>query len=130
LHLIGGFLALIPEESLDQIDRLARNCVTFFDSYRAPFNSKELEKRQKRTLSITQQKLVAKWGSPYVFDEFQFHITLTGRVSQSEADHILKTLQPDLEPILNNPLKISNTVLAGEDANGLFYTINSCNLSG
>ena len=107
LQAIGGFLALIPEQSLDQIDRLARNCVTFFDSYRAPLDSKELEKQQERPLSINQQKMLTKWGYPYVFNEFQFHITLIGRVSQSEADHILKILQPDLESKLNDSLKIA-----------------------
>ena len=70
LQAIGGFLALIPEQSLDQIDRLARNCVTFFDSYRAPLDSKELEKQQERPLSINQQKMLTKWGYPYVFNEF------------------------------------------------------------
>ena len=31
---------------------------------------------------------LAKWGSPFVFDQFHFHMTLTGPVDRAEREHV------------------------------------------
>ncbi|MCH3788369.1 DUF1045 domain-containing protein, partial [Campylobacter jejuni] len=36
--------------------------------------------RQAHALSPEQQAMLARWGYPYVFDTFTFHITLTGKL--------------------------------------------------
>ena len=45
-----------------------------------PPGAAELERRRKAGLSAAQEKMLLRWGYPYVLDEFRFHLTLTGRL--------------------------------------------------
>ena len=48
------------------------------------------------SLRARQQEFLETWGYPYVFDEFQFHMTLTGPVT--EAARLIPTLAALFEP--------------------------------
>ncbi len=78
--LIGGFVAIIPQSPSPALDQLAAECVTRFDSFRAPMTADERGRRTATNLSDTQMRNLERWGYPYVFDEFRFHMTLTGHL--------------------------------------------------
>lgn len=77
--LFGGFIALRPSSPSPALDLLAAECVASFDHFREPMGPEE-QARRAAGLSPRQIALLDRWGYPYVFDEFRFHMTLTGRL--------------------------------------------------
>ena len=51
----------------------------------------ELASRRAPGLSDRQDRLLQRWGYPYVFDEFRFHMTLTGRIEAAERRERLQS---------------------------------------
>jgi putative phosphonate metabolism protein len=81
LHLsrMGGrFLALVPDVPTPDLDRLADDAVEEFDCFRAPPNGAELARRLAAPLTERQRGYLERWGYPYVFEDFRYHMTLTG----------------------------------------------------
>ena len=72
--------------------------------------------------------MLLRWGYPYLFDAFRFHLTLTGPVEDGEA------LQPELEaalaPIMAEPMVFDSLSLLGEAGDGRFHQIARVPLSG
>src|SRR5690606_27918165 len=64
---LGSFIALVPAEPCAPLNRLADNCVTQFDSFRALPTEQELAKRLKPGLSERHVEQLYRWGYPYVF---------------------------------------------------------------
>lgn len=81
LELIGGFVAIVPQGPAPALERLAADCVTAFDRFRAPLTPEERDRRMAAGLSARQVQNLERWGYPYVLEEFRFHMTLTGRVA-------------------------------------------------
>ena len=85
---LRGFLAWCIAASDTQgrtrIQALAEAAVRALDPLRAPPTPEETARRQPQSLSPAQQAMLARWGYPYVFDTYVFHITLTGKL-QGEA---------------------------------------------
>lgn len=75
---IGRFLALRTVQPCAPLDRLAAGCVSAFDEFRAPLAEAEIERRLRAPLSERQRAHLEQWGYPYVFEDFRFHMTLTG----------------------------------------------------
>ena len=121
LTIIGNFIALAPAKQSERISQLAQNCVTFFDHYRAPLNKKELARKQKKTLTSYQQEMLSRWGYPYVFKDFKFHLTLTGKISKTVADELMSFLARKINPVLEDRFRIRELVLARQEENGMFY---------
>lgn len=59
---------------------LHEDCVREFDDFRAAPSSAELERRRKAKLTDEQERRLVSWGYPYIFDDFRFHMTLSGRI--------------------------------------------------
>lgn len=81
LHLsrMGGrFLALVPDGPSPELDTLADDAVEQFDRFRAPPNGQELARRLAAPLMERQRGHLERWGYPYVFEDFRYHMTLTG----------------------------------------------------
>ena len=115
LTIIGNFIALAPAKQSERISQLAQNCVTFFDHYRAPLNKKELARKQKKTLTSYQQEMLSRWGYPYVFKDFKFHLTLTGKMSKTAADELMPFLARKINPVLEDCFRIRELVLARQE---------------
>jgi len=86
---LDGFLAWQPRDRRDAIAVVAESCVTRLDELRAPPSEAELARRRAARLSDRQETLLARWGYPYVLDQFRFHITLSERLALAEADLLL-----------------------------------------
>lgn len=84
VSMISGFIALTPREACPAVNGLAARCVAFFDRYRAPLSADDLRRRGSDKLSERQRRNLERWGYPYVFDDFRFHMTLTGRLAPDE----------------------------------------------
>lgn len=95
---LGRFLALRLEAPTPQMDELAGACVRAFDPFRAPLSDFDLARRRKAPLSPEQDARLVEWGYPYIFEDFRFHMTLTGQIAdeavRSRVLDVLKGIFP------------------------------------
>ena len=76
---IGTFIALVPA-GLDALSRLAEASLRAFHPLREQPTLAEMERRRSKGLTPAQERLLARWGYPYVLDEYRFHITMTDSI--------------------------------------------------
>jgi putative phosphonate metabolism protein len=85
---VKSFVALTPDVRNPDLDRLAADCVVAFEPFRAPLSATE---RARRVASLGDPAHVAsvdRWGYPWVFEDFRFHMTLTGPVPDDRRDAV------------------------------------------
>jgi len=87
---IGNFFCLRPLFPCKELTELAADTVEHFDCFQKRAEYDELQKRRSAGLSPRQEILLLRWGSPYVMDEFRFHLTLTGNVENRREREILR----------------------------------------
>lgn len=92
VRLIGRFVALVPVEASDALAALATDCVRDLDAFRAPLTAAERERRLQAPLTARQVAQLDGWGYPYIFDDFRFHMTLTGPLPEAIAADIAGAL--------------------------------------
>ena len=97
---LDGFLALVPAEPDPEIDRLAADCVREFDRYRGELSPDDRKRREAAALSDTEREYLERWGYPYVFDRFRFHMTLTGPLEEPERGQVKSHPEAALTPHL------------------------------
>jgi len=81
---LHGFLALRESEPSASLQALADVCVEALDRFRAPPSDAELARRRHSPLTPEQDAMLVRWGYPYVFGTWFFHMTLTRRLSVEE----------------------------------------------
>ena len=81
LATLRDFVALVPSDPAPRLDRLAEACVREFDAFRAPLTPEDRERRHPERLTPRQLENLDRWGYPFVFDDFRFHMTLTGSLT-------------------------------------------------
>lgn len=84
--LVGDFVALVPEAAPPELGLLAAECVAALDPLRAPLSQAERERRRPERLDPRGRALLERWGYPYVFEAFRFHMTLTGPLACHERE--------------------------------------------
>jgi putative phosphonate metabolism protein len=127
---LGGFLALVPEGDAAPLCRLADDCVECFDRFRAPPSAEELARRREARLSPREEAHLARWGYPYVFDTFRFHITLSASLPEEERRRLAEALAPLLAPVLAEPLQILDLALFVSEKDGSFRLARRFPLAG
>jgi len=90
---LGDFIAIVPRGPTPALDVLANQCTTSFDLFRAPMTAKERTRRTAPHLSPSQMQNLDRWGYPFVFEEFRFHMTLTGPLPEAARDHMIAVLR-------------------------------------
>ncbi|WP_101341710.1 DUF1045 domain-containing protein [Cereibacter azotoformans] len=120
LDRIGGFLALVPAGNEEPLADLAAEVMRALDGFRAPLTEAELARRRPERLTPRQRGHLADWGYPYVFDDYRFHVTLTGELPEAELAEVVTVLEPLLEPILAEPVRIGSLCLFAEASDGRF----------
>ena len=93
VDVISGFIALVPAEAPADLERLAADCVREFEPFRAPLTETDRARRNPSKLTLRQREYLDGWGYPYVFEEFRFHMTLTGRLDPSRHAAVLAMLR-------------------------------------
>jgi Protein of unknown function (DUF1045) len=90
---LDDFLALTADGDTAELHAAANACVTELHHCAAPLGESELQRRRKAHLTARQDELLVRWGYPYVLEEFRFHCSLTGSLSQLSAQHIQAVAQ-------------------------------------
>jgi len=120
---IGSFTALVPAGPQDAVRTLAGDCVTAFNNFRAPLSPRDRERRLASRLSPRQIELLERWGYPYVFSEFRFHMTLTGRLPPHEQARWQAALAPAFAPLAPAPVEIDAVSLVRQDDRGAAFRV-------
>ncbi len=77
---LGSFVAFRLTRGHELMAELHAACVRWFEPFRAPLSASDLLRRQKAPLSPRQEERLSRWGYPHLFEDFRFHMTLTGSI--------------------------------------------------
>lgn len=109
---LNGWRALVLDKPCQLIQALCDETVAGLDPLRAPLSDAEVERRLKNgQLSPREQALLHRWGYPYVFDAFQFHMTLSGPVPETEGQRLDRALVPLVDEFGRMPLLVEDVAL-------------------
>jgi putative phosphonate metabolism protein len=118
---IGSFTALVPAGPQDAVRALADDCVMAFSEFRAPLTPHDRERRLAARLSPRQVAYLERWGYPYVFSEYRFHMTLTGRLPAPEQARWQAALAAAFAPLAPAPVEIDAVSLVRQDDRGAAF---------
>ncbi len=109
---LHGFLALRESTPSPELQALADACVAGADHLRAPATESELAKRRRNgPLPPAQEANLSRWGYPYVFATFFFHMTLTRRLTPDEKATYLPAAQAHFAQALATPRRVTALTL-------------------
>ena len=109
---LGKFFALMLSKPNPKIQSLAEIMVREIDAFRKPLTKEELTIRRSKGLTRSQDENLIKWGYPYVFSEFRFHIPLTGKIQLSKEQAIIHdAIQRHFSKSLKKRIKIEYACL-------------------
>lgn len=117
-RIIDGFLALVPVAQPRELTDFAAHVVEYFDRFRAPPDPAVRQRRLAAPLSDRQIALFERYGYPYVFEQFQFHMTLTDRLTPGKQAGLLAEARAAFAPGLATPLELDRLVLFREPSAG------------
>lgn len=82
---LGKFVALrLDYDPNENMTELHTACVKDFEPFRASMTDADIARRRKSNLSPEQDALMLKWGYPYIFDGFRFHITQSNKIQDED----------------------------------------------
>lgn len=120
---IDGFFALVPAARNPALHALADGVVRAFEPFRAPLAPADIVRRNPEALSSAGRQNLERWGYPYVFDEFRFHMTLTDRVFSEDARRVKAALDRRFAPILSEPIHLDALALFVEPEPGAPFMV-------
>jgi hypothetical protein len=127
---LHGFLALVPTGCDAALIALGAHVVEGTNDLRAPLSEAEIARRQPERLTPRQRDLLAEWGYAGVMEEFRFHLTLTGRLPEDQAQALCPVLAAHFAPVLPQPFEIQDLCLFGEDEAARFHLLHRFALTG
>lgn len=128
---VTRFLSLRPAGPCLELDALAARCVEELDEFRAPPSEAELERRRAAGLTEAQDANLVRWGYPYVFDLFRFHLTLTGAFPAPALDAAHAALSHTLAPFAAAPTPVREICIFGDPGGGApFHLLRRHRLGG
>jgi len=128
--LSGDYVMLGVKEADRRVHEFAEACVSHFDMFRAPLTDDE---RAKRGADLTdrQKKNLERWGYPYVFNDFTFHLTLAGPLPKERAEDALRALTTGYElAVKGETLAVESVCIFAEPEDGLFRLVLRAPLGG
>jgi putative phosphonate metabolism protein len=115
---LHGFLALRETEPSPALQALADTCVEVLDCFRTPPTEEDLVRRRKASLTPEQDSMLQRWGYPYVFSTWFFHMTLTRRLSPEERARIKPAAEAWFAPALSRTRHVSDVCVFTQSAPG------------
>jgi hypothetical protein len=132
IAVLSGFAALVPLRANPSVDALAADCTTIFDAFRAPMSAQERARRLASELNPSQIQNLDRWGYPYLFADFRFHMTLTGRIEADRREPAVATLRRAFQRICGaKSIAIDRLALVRQDtAEAAFRVLSHAPLVG
>lgn len=93
---LQGFLALRESAPSPALQAFCDACVEGVDDHRVPPDEAEITRRRPERMTSAERANLHRWGYPYVFRQWWFHVTLTRRLSVDEEAVIRPRLDAHL----------------------------------
>lgn len=119
----GNFLALAPERTPPALAEFAGRVVEAFDRFRAPPSEAERLRRRRAPLDATALALLERWGYPYVFERFRFHMSLTGPLAADQLEAAQARLEQRFAAVLTAEIRIDALTLFIEERQGADFRV-------
>lgn len=107
---LRGFLAwriaATDTQGQARIQALADAAVRDLDPLRAPPTPEETARRQPQLLTPAQRAMLERWGYPYVFDTYTFHITLTGKLTGDALEQAQAGIAAFADPLRGQAMPV------------------------
>lgn len=120
---VHGFLALRETAPSAPLQALADACVADLDAFRAPPTEADLARRRRSSLTAEQDAMLVRWGYPYVFGTWFFHMTLTRRLSAEEKARIQPAAEAHFAAALAVPRRVVDLCLYTQAGAGAPFVI-------
>lgn len=120
---LHGFLALRETHPSADLQNLADACVEHLDHFRAPPPEEELARRRRSPLTPEQDAMLVRWGYPYVFGTWFFHMTLTRRLTPEERAIYKPAAEAHFADAVKHPRRVTDICLYTQPATGAPFTI-------
>jgi putative phosphonate metabolism protein len=120
---VHGFLALRETSFCAPLQALADACVARMDHLRAPLTDVEIARRRRAALTPQQDDMLLRWGYPYVFETWFFHMTLTRRLTASEKQIFMPAAEAHFACAIEAPRKVLEICLFVQPAPGEPFVI-------
>lgn len=115
---LGHFLALTLSKPSEKFSGLAADSVRGFERFRAPATEQELAQRLKDSLSAREREYVMRWGYPYVFETWKFHMSLTGSLPKEALPPLAEHLRGRFAMASREPLLVDSVCIFHEPSPG------------
>ncbi|MFV0349475.1 MAG: DUF1045 domain-containing protein [Halodesulfovibrio sp.] len=115
ISFLNRFLALLPASASPQLTRLHAACLRELDMFRAPLSDYDHARHMAKRLSERQERLLGRFGYPFVLEEFRFHMTLTGNLEEKQRHTCKDRLEHLLQAYLKAPLTVREICLFVQD---------------
>jgi hypothetical protein len=112
--LIDEALALLTVAPSPILQSLCDACVRDLDRHRLPPSEAELGRRNQMPISPLERSLLARWGYPYVFERWLFHMTLSVALPPKAQTAWQTMAQEHFAPSLATPRKVTSLALFTE----------------
>lgn len=119
---LDSFVALVPARTSADLDDLAADCVVAFEPFRAPLDPADRARRLAKPLPARQVEAIDRWGYPYVFEDFRFHMTLTGSLPEVRREPVRAGLAAFVEAMAR-PLAVDAIAIFRQDARSAPFRI-------
>jgi hypothetical protein len=124
VQMLSGFAAVLPERPDLALDALAADCTTIFDAFRAPMSAQERARRLASGLNRSQVQNLNRWGYAYLFADFRFHMTLTGKIEARRRHATLASLRAVFQRMCpTRPVAIDRLALAKQDSSSAPFRV-------
>jgi putative phosphonate metabolism protein len=123
VNVISDFIAIVPSQPSTELQALAADAVSRFDSFRAPLTASDRARRNPDGLPPRQREYLERWGYPYVMEEFRFHMTLTGRLPAERRETVLAILRQRFAALNMNSIAVDRLALFKQSDSGSQFRI-------
>jgi hypothetical protein len=122
VRVIGGFAALCPTEESPALTALAAAVVTRLDHHRlAEDSEKATDRAHGRT--PRQKAYLARWGYPFVLDEWRFHMTLSN--AGAATGTLLAAAERHFGAVLTRERQVRELAIFVEPEPGAAFRLNA-----
>lgn len=119
LERLGDFFALVPSQTSQALNVLAEDAIRTFEPIRAPLSEADIARRNPDTLTQRQRDNLIRWGYPFVFEDFRFHLTLTDKIDSSHHAIVEAAARHHFADFIDQPLLIATVGLFIETEKGM-----------
>ena len=89
-------------------------CVTYLDAYRRPEDT-AAQARRAAGRTESQRQNIAKWGYPFVMEDWRFHMTLS---NPSADENLMDAAKRHFSEVLALPRRVASVAVFAEPAAG------------